>query len=72
MEIRTGFESSVESQVTKFPLFRSFRRIHYRIQPKKIVDFVMGESLCFAEKKHSGAKCAKSVFGKNCAKVAIL
>jgi hypothetical protein len=24
------------------------------------------------EKKHSGAKCAKSVFGKNCAKVPIL
>jgi hypothetical protein len=24
------------------------------------------------EKKHSGAKCAKNVFGKNCAKVPIL
>ncbi len=72
MEIRTGFESSVESQVTKFPLFQSFRRIHYRIQPKKIVDFVMGEALRCGEKKHSGAKCAKSDFGKNCAKVAIL
>ncbi len=72
MEIRTGFESSGESQVLSCPCFKGLEEFIIAFTQKIIITFVMGEFLHCGEKKNSGAKSAKSVFGKNCAKVAIL
>jgi hypothetical protein len=54
------------------PCFKALEEFIIEFTQKIIIDVVVGEFLHCGEKKNSGAKCTKSVFGKNCAKVAIL
>ncbi len=67
-----GLSPQWKVRLLSSPCFKALEEFIIEFSQKKIVDFVMGESLRCGEKKHSGAKCAKSVFGKNCAKVPIL